>query len=82
MAKNNNKKPKVKEMDGRSKNVWEEKVEKLRQELPEVLSEGERYQFTWAGKSGAFQKIKNRQGFSWRYLERESACCCMFRHII
>lgn len=79
MAKNDNKKPKVKKMDGRSKNIWEEKLEKLRQEFPEVLTEnevdcdqlkrligdenvaeGERYQFTWAGKSAAFQEIKKR----------------------
>jgi len=66
-------------MDGRSKDVWGERLRKLQQEFPEVLSEnrvdcdqlkklvgdenvaeGERYQFSWAGKSGAFQEIKKR----------------------
>jgi adenine-specific DNA-methyltransferase len=79
MAKNNNQKSKARKMDGRSKNVWKEKLERLQQELPEVLSENEvdcdqlkrlvgdenvaeseRYQFTWAGKSNAFQEIKKR----------------------
>lgn len=66
-------------MDGKSKDVWGERLEKLQQEFPEVLSEnkidceqlkklvgdenvaeGERYQFSWAGKSSAFQEIKKR----------------------
>ena len=79
MAKNNNKKSEIEKLDGRSKDVWGERLKKLQQEFPEVLSEkqvdceqlknlvgdeniaeGERYQFSWAGKSAAFQEIKKR----------------------
>lgn len=79
MAKNNNKKSKIEKMDGKSKDVWGERLKKLQQAFPEILSEarvdcdqlkrlvgdenvaeGERYQFSWAGKSAAFQEIKKR----------------------
>lgn len=77
MSKNKNQQPD--KMDGKSKDVWSEKLEKLQQQFPEVLSEnkvdcdqlkklvgdenveeGERYQFSWAGKSKVFQEIKRR----------------------
>lgn len=69
----------IEKMDGRSMDVWEEKLERLQKEFPEVLSEnqvdveklkkligdenvaeGERYQFTWTGKSEAIAEIKKR----------------------
>jgi adenine-specific DNA-methyltransferase len=67
------------QLDGESKDVWDERLEELRQEFPEVLSEdkvdcenlkklvgeehvaeGERYNFSWAGKSKAFEEVKQQ----------------------
>jgi len=91
MVKNNNKKSEIEKMDGRSKDIWSERLKKLQQEFPEVLSEnridcdqlkklvgdenianGERYQFSWAGKSASFQEIKKRTTATLKSDKKES----------